>query len=89
DPRHIEGASVLLHEATFLDPEERKAMLHPTIEEVLAVAGEAKVSGLGLFHVSSRYPRAELEARVREAVMKSGLEIPVMLFHQHRQLRIR
>ncbi|MHC4780389.1 MAG: MBL fold metallo-hydrolase [Planctomycetota bacterium] len=89
DPDKISGASVLLHEATFLDPEERRAMLHPTLEEVLEVAIAAKVEGLGIFHVSSRYTRADLEARVTGAVKKSGLQVPVILFHQHRQYRIR
>jgi len=53
------------------------------------VAREARVQGLGLFHVSTRYTHADLEARVAKAVGESGLEIPVVLFHQHKRVTIR
>ncbi|MHC5038558.1 MAG: MBL fold metallo-hydrolase [Planctomycetota bacterium] len=88
DPEAVRGAVILLHEATFLDPTERKVKLHPTLDEVLVVAKTASVQGLGLFHISSRYTHADLETRVTKAVKKSGLEIPVVLFHQHREIRI-
>jgi ribonuclease Z len=89
DPAQVRGATVLLHEATFLDADERKAKFHPTLEEVLETAVRASIGGLGIFHVSSRYTRADLEARVTEQVRASGLDVPVFLFHQHRQIRIR
>jgi len=88
DPNDVRGASVLLHEATFIDEEERKVKLHPTLEEVLETAVKAGIGGLGLFHVSSRYTRADLEARVTSQVKASGLDVPVVLFHLHRQFRI-
>jgi ribonuclease Z len=89
DPGLVRDATVLLHDTTFLDGEERKAEIHATLGEVLAVAREARVQGLGLFHVSTRYTHADLEARVAKAVGESGLEIPVVLFHQHKRVTIR
>ena len=88
DPGLVRGASVLLHDATFLEPGERKAEIHATLDEVLDVAREAKVQGLGLFHVSSRYTHADLESRVAKAVEKAGLDVPVTLFHLHRRFEI-
>jgi ribonuclease Z len=89
DPGLVRGAAVLVHDATFLDPAERKAEIHATLDEVLSVAKEAQVQGLGLFHVSTRYTHADLEARIAKAVAASGLEIPVTLFHLHKRVRIR
>lgn len=89
DPGLIKGAEILLHDSTFLDPEERKALIHPTLREVLQTARQAEVKALVVTHVSSRYGRQDLESRVRAEVENSGIDIPVWLFHLHRQVRIR
>ena len=88
DPSLVRGATVLMHDATFLEAEERKAEIHATLDEVIRVAMDAGVQGLGLFHVSSRYTHADLEARIAKAVDKAGLNVPVTLFHLHRRVEI-
>ncbi len=61
NPELVRGTEVLLHEATFVEEEDRKEYKHSTVWEAIQVAKEAGVQKeLVLFHLSSRY-RWELE----------------------------
>jgi ribonuclease Z len=77
DPGLIEGSSLLIHEATFLDDGERGKEIHATVSEVLATAKEARVSELLLMHFSTRYRASDIFKALRAAVQSSGLDIPV------------
>lgn len=61
NPELVRGTEVLLHEATFVEEEDRKEYKHSTVWEAIQVAKEAGVQKeLVLFHLSSRY-RWDLE----------------------------
>jgi ribonuclease Z len=72
DASLVAGADVLVHDATFLDADERREPIHATSEEVLAVARAAQVRVLVLNHLSVRYPRETAIPRLREQVAASG-----------------
>src|SRR3989442_1737129 len=60
DPALFSGTRMLLHEATFLEIDERMEMAdrghpHCCLEEVLETARQAGVGHLGLYHISRRY----------------------------------
>ena len=65
-------ADLLVHDATFLGSEERRAPIHATSEEALQVAREAAARVLVLNHLSVRYERTAAVARLREQVAASG-----------------
>jgi len=57
DPAWVNGADVLVHDATFLVEADRRERIHATTDEALQVAAAAGVSHLVLQHLSVRYPR--------------------------------
>ena len=63
-----EGADLLVHEATFGDAEQERALYtkHATAREAAIVAREARAARLMLTHLSARYDQ-EPEALLREA----------------------
>jgi len=75
DPALIEGSSLLIHEATFLDDGERGKEIHATVSE----AKEARVSELLLMHFSTRYRASDIFKALRAAVQSAALDIPVHL----------
>ena len=81
DPDVVRGATVLLHDATFLDPADRDVETHATVDEALAVAQAAEVDTCCLYHVSTRYRRREIEQGIRDLAAKRGLETPLWLLH--------
>ena len=58
------GADLLVFEATFLDrdADRARASMHATAFEAGTLAREAEVGTLALTHLSTRYPRSEVEA---------------------------
>ncbi len=72
DVTHIRGADTLVHDATFLEPADRRAPIHASSREVFELAREANVSTLILNHLSIRYERAMAAARLREQLSGSG-----------------
>lgn len=56
-PDVVRGADLLVQDATFLDAADRRAPIHASTEEALALAREAGVGGLVLHHLSIRYDR--------------------------------
>lgn len=68
----VRGADLLVHDATFLEPEDRREPVHASSREVFALAREAGVRALVLHHLSIRYDRAEALARLREQRAASG-----------------
>jgi ribonuclease Z len=75
-PADVQGAEVLIHEASFLKASDRGPAYHATIYETLDVAAKAKVKCLIVTHVSGRYlPGAQ--GLIEKAVKQSGIGIPV------------
>ena len=71
-PDLVRDADVLVHDATFLGQDERRAPIHATSEEALQVAREAAVRVLVLNHLSIRYDRTAAMPRLRDQVAASG-----------------
>jgi ribonuclease Z len=80
------GADLLVHEATFGDEEQERALEtgHSTAKEAAALARDAGVRKLLLTHFSARYSRdaADLEREAREVFArtvagKDGMEVDV------------
>jgi ribonuclease Z len=74
DPSIVRRADLLVHDATFLAADERRAPVHATTIEALDVAREAQVGTLVLNHLSIRYDRAIALATLRRQVASSGFE---------------
>ena len=72
DPSLAANADVLVHDATFLDPGDRREPIHATTEEALDVARRANVRSLVLYHLSIRYERATALPALRAQVAASG-----------------
>lgn len=78
NPELVRGTEVLVHDATFLDEENRKEYKHSTVWEALEVARQAGVQKeLVLFHLSSRY-RWDVE-KVRERIAELHLPFRVTI----------
>ncbi|NQT52116.1 MBL fold metallo-hydrolase [bacterium] len=86
DPDIVRDAEVLVHEATFLRPDDREARGHATVEEAIRVAVDAGVQALVLFHVSSRYPGREVRHTVRELAQRLAPHLPIALVRSGRKM---
>lgn len=72
DPALAQDADLLVHDATFLVEADRREPIHATTAEALAVAREANVRTLVLYHLSIRYDRATALPALRAQVAASG-----------------
>jgi len=72
DPAHAQGADLLIHDATFLGTAERRAPIHATSGEALAIARAAGVRTLVLNHLSIRYDREMALPVLKQQVADSG-----------------
>jgi ribonuclease Z len=68
----VEGADLLVHDATFLRSGDRREPIHAASEEVFALAREAGVAALVLHHLSIRYPRPEAYDTLRTQRLAAG-----------------
>jgi ribonuclease Z len=84
DPELIRDSAVLMHDATFLDVEDRDVQTHASVREALESAKAAAVDLCLLFHVSTRYRRKEIEQGIRKTADELGCEFPVHLLHLNR-----
>ena len=74
DPALVRHADLLVHDAKFLAEPDRREPIHATTEEALAVAREAAVKTLVLYHLSIRYDRASAIPALRAQVAASGFQ---------------
>jgi ribonuclease Z len=72
DPCLVRRADLLVHDATFLHEADRREPIHATTEEALAVAREAEVASLLLYHLSIRYERPAARRVLAEQRRASG-----------------
>jgi len=72
DPALFRGADVVLHDATFLNPDDREGLDHSTAEEALAFARAAEIKTLVLYHISQRYWRRDITRLVPVLRQKTG-----------------
>jgi ribonuclease Z len=88
--QEVAGTRLLLHEATFLCPEDRDSLddeeggatdgyghVHSTVQEALRVAHEAEIENLVLYHISTRYTDAEIRDTIRREAQKMNLRARV------------
>jgi ribonuclease Z len=68
----IRDADLLVHDATFLEPGDRREPIHASSREVFELARAANVRSLILHHLSIRYDRATALARLAEQLTDSG-----------------
>ena len=82
DREFCRNARVLIHEATFLNPEDAKVDKeghNSTVEDALRCAGESGVRNLILFHISRRYEPEELRTGICQLLEKTGVSCPVVV----------
>ncbi|MEO7521900.1 MAG: MBL fold metallo-hydrolase, partial [Gemmatimonas sp.] len=86
--QHSLDADLLVHEATFADDEEARAVEtgHSTAREAASIAARAGARRLVLTHISARYSRdaAELEREARSvfprtSIARDGMEVALPL----------
>jgi ribonuclease BN (tRNA processing enzyme) len=70
----VRGADLLVHDATFLEPGDRRWDIHASSAEVLALARDAGVRCLVMHHLSIRYERNDAIPALRAQVVSSGFE---------------
>jgi ribonuclease BN (tRNA processing enzyme) len=72
DPDLVRSADLLVHDATFLQADERRQPIHATSEEVFSVARAAGVRALVLNHLSIRYERQAALVTLQQQLAASG-----------------
>jgi ribonuclease Z len=72
DVDRVRDADVLVHDATFLEPGDRRQDIHASAREVFALAHAARVRTLVLNHLSIRYERAAALGTLRDQLSASG-----------------
>jgi ribonuclease Z len=89
DPALVSGADVLVHDATFLDAEDRKREIHATTAEAIEVGRAAGVACLVLHHLSIRYERSATVPALRAQVLASGFTGECWLLDDGRLINLR
>jgi ribonuclease Z len=89
DPAVVAGADVLVHDATFLDADDRKWDIHATTAEAIEVGRAAAVGCLVLHHLSIRYDRASALPALRAQVAASGFPGECWLLDDGRLINLR
>lgn len=73
----IQGAEVLLHEATFLREKDMEGDQHATVRGAIEAAIAAEVKSLVLFHISTRYRRGEVKQTIQKLTDELKPDFPV------------
>ena len=69
----VRGCEVLLHDSTFITPDDRGNETHAAMEEVIELAAAANVTRLLLIHVSSRYTKGQVITAAKKLAEKYGM----------------
>lgn len=89
-----DNSSILIHEATFLDKEEKlkhntRGNLHSNLEEVMERIRDMNIETLILGHFSSRYSSEQIDNKIRQMIRTFDIKIPVYRLlpgHVHRDI---
>jgi ribonuclease Z len=84
----VRDADLLVHDATFLEPGDRRWDIHASSLEVFALAREAGVKCLLLHHLSIRYERSDALPVLRAQLAASGFEGDCWLLDEGRLLSL-
>jgi len=84
----VAGAEVLVHEATFLDENDREGRTHSSVREAIETADYAGAESLILFHISGRYDRRDVEKRIRDAAQAAGWKKPLAVLVVYKLVEI-
>ena len=76
DPIRWSGVRILIHEATFLEPETARNS-HSNLPQVLRAASELELEALVLMHFSARYSEEEIEDAIRRESKGLAPKFPV------------
>ena len=79
NPAEVRGSELLMHEATFIDEADRANEAHSTVGEALEVALEADVKSLVLMHISTRYPKRQIESMIRKIARDRKFDRPLAM----------
>jgi ribonuclease Z len=89
DPALVSGADLLMHDATFLDAEDRRWDIHATTAEAIEVGVAAGVACLILHHLSIRYDRSAALPALRAQVASSGFAGECWLLDEARVINLK
>ena len=84
DPDTVHGSELLLHEATILDPAERKHQLHSTLDEAVQVAAKARPKALVVYHVSGRYRASDITDAACRSAARHKIDFPIWCLYRDR-----
>lgn len=84
NPHDVRDCELLVHEATILDPAERKHQLHATLDEAVGVAAEVQPKALLLYHISGRYRTGDINRATQESARRYGTNFPIWCLYRDR-----
>jgi ribonuclease Z len=84
EPDMVQGSELLLHEATILDPAERKHQLHSTLDEAVRVAARVRPKALVLYHISGRYRAADITDAACQSATRHEIDFPIWCLFRDR-----
>ncbi|WP_309397588.1 MBL fold metallo-hydrolase [Cerasicoccus maritimus] len=76
ESEHWDGVRILIHEATFLEPETARSS-HSNLPQVLRAASKLQLEALILIHFSARYAQEEIEAAIRTQAASLSPNFPI------------
>jgi ribonuclease Z len=76
EPARWNGVKLLIHEATFLEPDTARHS-HSNLPDVIAAAAQLEIEALVLIHFSARHKADEIEQAIREHARAASLRFPV------------
>jgi ribonuclease Z len=76
NPEHWAGVKILIHEATFLEPETARRS-HSNLPDVITAAAQLDLEALVLIHFSARYNAEDIEHAILEHASSANLRFPV------------
>ena len=79
DPDLVRGAEVLMHEATFINEDDRAHEAHSTVVEAFEAAKAADAKSLVLMHISTRYPKRHIESMIRRIAREERFDRPLTM----------
>lgn len=88
DPEVAADADVLVHEATYFEDDCPETCFHCTFERALAIARDARVGALVLFHASGGFVERVLRRRLADLVQDMKPGFPVYLLWRYKLLAV-